>query len=93
VKADEALRLGLVNAVHPLAELMPAARALADSIAKNSPRAVAQAKQLIRLALNGVIDDGLAAEANAFGEAFETADQREGMSAFVEKRTAAFTGR
>lgn len=93
VKADEALRLGLVNAVHPLAELMPAARALAEAIATNSPRAVAQAKRLIRLALNGAIDDGLAAEAKAFGEAFETEDQREGMGAFVEKRSASFTGR
>lgn len=93
VKADEALKLGLVNGVYPLPDLLPAAQALADAIAKNSPRAVAQAKRLIRLALNGSIDEGLAAEANAFGEAFETEDQREGMGAFVEKRTATFTGR
>jgi enoyl-CoA hydratase len=93
VKADEALKLGLVNGVYPLAELMPVAHALADAIAKNSPRAVAQSKKLIRLALNGSVDDGLAAEANAFGEAFETEDQREGMGAFVEKRAATFTGR
>ena len=93
VSASEALKIGLVNAVHPLAELLPAARALADSIAKNSPRAVAQSKRLIRLALNGEIDAGLQAEADAFGEAFETEDQREGMGAFVEKRAAMFTGR
>jgi enoyl-CoA hydratase len=93
VKADEALKLGLVNGVYPLPELLPAAHALADAIAKNSPRAVAQSKRLIRLALNGSIDEGLAAEANAFGEAFETEDQREGMGAFVEKRAATFTGR
>lgn len=93
VKADEALKLGLVNGVYPLPELLPAARSLADAIAKNSPRAVAQSKRLIRVALNGAIDEGLAAEANAFGEAFETEDQREGMGAFVEKRTATFTGR
>lgn len=93
VTADEALRIGLVNAIYPLAELMPAARSLADAIAKSSPRAVAQSKTLIRLALNGSIDEGLAVEARAFGEAFETEDQREGMGAFVEKRTATFTGR
>jgi enoyl-CoA hydratase len=93
VSAAEALRIGLVNAVHPLAGLLPAARTLADAIAKNSPRAVAQSKRLIRLALNGDIDAGLRAEADAFGEAFETEDQREGMGAFVEKRAAAFTGR
>ncbi|MBN9015601.1 MAG: enoyl-CoA hydratase/isomerase family protein [Rhizobiales bacterium] len=93
VAAEEAVKLGLVNAVHPLADLLAAARALADSIAKNSPRAVAQSKRLIRLALNGEIDAGLQAEADAFGEAFETEDQREGMGAFVEKRAATFNGR
>ena len=93
VNAAEALTLGIVNAVHPIAELMAAARALADAISKNSPRAVAQSKRLIRLALDGDIDAGLAAEVTAFGEAFKTDDQREGMGAFVEKRTATFTGR
>lgn len=93
VSADEALRIGLVNAVYPPNELLPAARSLADAIAKNSPRAVAQSKRLIRLALDGDIDAGLRAEADAFGEAFETEDQREGMGAFVEKRAATFTGR
>jgi enoyl-CoA hydratase len=90
VKAEEALRIGLVNAVYPLDQLMEAATKLADSIAANSPLAVRSAKQLIRLAFNGQTIDGLASEARAFGEAFTTNDQKEGMTAFVEKRAAIF---
>lgn len=91
VHADEALRIGLVNAVHPLADLMPAAREMASRIAKNSPLAVRAAKQLMGLAFAGDPGAGLAAEVNAFGAAFSTPDQREGMAAFVEKRPANFT--
>jgi enoyl-CoA hydratase len=69
---------------------MEAATKLADSIAANSPLAVRSAKQLIRLAFNGQTIDGLASEARAFGEAFTTNDQKEGMTAFVEKRAAIF---
>lgn len=90
VLADEALRLGLVNAVHPLDRLLPAAQDMARSIATNSPRAVRAAKALMKLAFQGAPGAGLDAEARAFGAAFETADQREGMSAFVEKRAAQF---
>jgi enoyl-CoA hydratase len=90
VKSEEALRIGLVNAVYPLDQLMGEAIKLAESIAANSPLAVRSAKQLIRLAFNGQTTDGLDIEARAFGEAFTTADQKEGMTAFVEKRAAAF---
>jgi enoyl-CoA hydratase len=90
VKADEALRIGLVNRVLPLPELMPAALDMAGQIARNSPMAVRTAKQLMRLAFNGNIARGLEAELEAFGQAFGTADQREGMAAFVDKRTAKF---
>jgi enoyl-CoA hydratase len=90
VKAEEALRTGLVNAVYPLDQLMEEATKLAESIAANSPLAVRSAKQLIRLAFNGQTIDGLASEASAFGESFTTNDQKEGMAAFVEKRAAIF---
>lgn len=90
VKAEEALRVGLLNSVWPADQLLPEALKLAGSIAANSPMAVRSAKQLIRLAFNGQTIDGLATEARAFGAAFATADQKEGMTAFVEKRTAAF---
>lgn len=90
VFADEALRIGLVNAVHPLDQLMPAAQEMARSIARNSPRAVRAAKALMKLAYQDAPGAGLDAEVRAFGAAFETADQREGMTAFVEKRAAVF---
>lgn len=90
VFAEEALRIGLVNAVLPPEQLLPAAQDMARSIAKNSPRAVRTAKALMKLAFQGAPGAGLDAEARAFGAAFETADQREGMTAFVEKRAAQF---
>ena len=92
VKADEALRIGLVNAVYPLDQLLDEARKIASQIAKQSPRAVAAAKSLMQLAFNGQMRSGLDTEASVFGQAFGTEDQREGMNAFVEKRTPSFTG-
>jgi enoyl-CoA hydratase len=92
VLANEALRIGFVNAVHSPDELMPAARALAASIAKQSPRALATSKQLMQIAFNGQIGLGLDTEARLFAAAFGTDDQREGMAAFIEKRAANFTG-
>jgi enoyl-CoA hydratase len=91
VDADEALRTGLVNAVHPMDELMPAAREMAARIARNSPLAVRTSKRLIAQAFSGDPAAGLASEIAAFGAAFATQDQREGMRAFLEKREAAFS--
>lgn len=92
VKADEALRIGLVNAVYPADQLMAEARKLAEQIVKNSPRALAASKALMQIAFNGQIAGGLDTEARYFAEAFGTEDQREGMTAFVEKRTPNYTG-
>ena len=91
VKADEALRIGLVNAVYPLDQLLDETRKIASQIAKQSPRAVASSKSLIQLAFNGQMRSGLDTEASVFGQAFGTEDQREGMNAFIEKRTPNFT--
>jgi enoyl-CoA hydratase len=91
VDAAEALRIGLVNAVYPKDELLNKARELAGKIAANSPRAVAAAKRAIQVAFNGNITSGLDTEARLFGDLFETSDQREGMLAFVEKRSPVFT--
>jgi enoyl-CoA hydratase len=91
VHADEALRIGLVNAVHPLDELLSAARAMAEQIARNSPSAVQASKRLISLANSGDLGAGLAAEVASFGSAFAGPDQREGMQAFIEKRPASFS--
>jgi enoyl-CoA hydratase len=90
VLAGEALRIGLVNAVHPPDQLMPAARALAAATAANSPAAVRAAKRLIGLAYAGYPGAGLAAEAASFGAAFGMPDRAEGMTAFVAKRPAQF---
>ena len=86
IKADEALRIGLVNAVYPLAELMPAAEKLAETIAKNAPIAVRACKKAINDGMQVDIDQAVAIEEGLFGSCFETADQKEGMGAFLEKR-------
>ena len=86
IKADEALRIGLVNAVYPLEELMPAAEKLAATIAKNAPIAVRACKKAINEGLEAKMDDAVVIEEKLFGSCFETADQKEGMGAFLEKR-------
>lgn len=91
VDAGEALRIGLVNAVHPASELLPKAMDMARQIAANSPGSVQAAKRLVALTQGADYRDGLAAEVTAFAVAFGRPDQIEGMSAFVEKRAPVFT--
>ena len=86
IKADEALRIGLVNAVYPADELMPAAEKLAETIARNAPIAVCACKQAISEGLELPMDEAIALEERLFGGCFETEDQKEGMGAFLEKR-------
>ena len=86
IKADEAYRIGLVNAVYPLDELMPAAEKMAETIAKNAPIAVRACKKAINEGLEAEMDDAGVIEEQLFGSCFKTADQIEGMSAFLEKR-------
>ncbi len=86
IKADEAYRIGLVNAVYPLAELLPAAEKMAETIAKNAPIAVRACKKAINEGLEAKMDDAVVIEEKLFGSCFQTADQIEGMSAFLEKR-------
>ena len=86
IKADEALRIGLVNAVYPLDELMAAAEKLAETIAKNAPIAVRACKKAINDGLEVKMDDAVVIEEKLFGSCFKTADQIEGMTAFLEKR-------
>jgi len=92
VKADEAARIGLVNAVYPLSELMAKAREMAETIATNAPVAVGFSKDAISRAFDVELEAGLAYEASVFALSFDTTDQKEGMSAFLERRKAAFTG-
>lgn len=90
VKADEALRIGLVNAVYEQSALMGEAYRLAKAISKNSPAAVRLSKQLIADINTYGYEEGLIREAEAFADVFESHDQREGMAAFVDKREAVF---
>ena len=86
IKADEAFRIGLVNAVYPLEELMPAAQKLAAAIAKNAPIAVRNCKKAINDGLQVNMDEAIVIEEKLFGDCFESYDQKEGMTAFLEKR-------
>ena len=86
IKSDEALRIGLVNAVYPLAELYAAAEKMASTIAANAPIAVRAAKKAMNDGISLPIADAVVCEEKAFGSCFETKDQQEGMGAFLEKR-------
>ena len=86
IKADEALRIGLVNAVYPQAELMDQAKKIASGIAKNAPIAVRACKKAINEGQEVCMDEAIVIEEKLFGSCFETADQKEGMGAFLEKR-------
>ena len=86
IKADEAYRLGLVNAVYTQEELMPAAKKLAAGIAKNAPIAVRNSKKAMNEGLQVDMDQAIVIEEKVFGDCFETEDQKEGMTAFLEKR-------
>jgi enoyl-CoA hydratase len=91
--ADEALRYGLVNAVYPKDELLSKAREMAETMASKSWIVQRYAKEAMRRALDQDLAGGLALEANLFGLCFATEDQKEGMSAFVDKRQAEFKHR
>ena len=93
IKADEALRIGLVNAVYPQAELMPAAMQMAESICANAPVAVAYAKKCINEEYDLPADEAVAFENKLFGKCFATEDQKAGMQAFLTKGKATFQGK
>lgn len=90
VKADEAKEIGLVNAMYSPETLMESAVAMARSFAKNAPIAVKYSKACIDRGLQTDLDTGIAIENELFAMCFGTTDQKEGMTAFLEKRPAAF---
>ena len=85
IKADEAFRIGLVNAVYTQEELMPAAEKMAAGIAKNAPIAVRNCKKAINEGLDVDMDAAIVIEEKLFGDCFETEDQKYGMAFFLDK--------
>lgn len=85
IKAEEAYRIGLVNNVYPIEELIPAAKKLASIIAANAPIAVRNCKKAINDGLQVDMDQAVVIEEKLFGGCFETEDQKAGMGNFLEK--------
>lgn len=90
IKADEALRIGLVNAVCEPENLMETTHNLAKQIAEKSASAVSIAKRCINSEYNKSLEEAIAIESESFGECFSNFDQKEGMKAFLEKRKPEF---
>ncbi len=83
IKAEEAYRIGLVNAVYPQEELLPAAKKMAVGIAMQAPIAVRNCKKAINEGLQVSIDEAVVIEEKLFGDCFETEDQKAGMGNFL----------
>jgi enoyl-CoA hydratase len=92
IDAREAHRIGLVNAVVPPADLVTAATALMSQMLANAPLAIALCLEAVDRGLDMSVEEGCALEANHFGLLAATADMREGMRAFLDKRPAQFRG-
>ena len=90
--ADDAAAWGLVNRVLPSGDLVPAALEMAANIGDNAPVAVRQAKQAIRTGMDMGLAAGLSFEIEAYNRTVTTADRREGVAAFNEKRKPDFSG-
>ena len=92
ITAREGFEMGLLNKVTAPDDLMPAVRELAAKMLAAGPIGIGLAKYLVNKSLSLNIESGLELEANTFGLSFGTQDQKEGMTAFLEKRTPTFQG-
>jgi enoyl-CoA hydratase len=93
ISAQRAFEIGLVNRVVPASELMGAAREMAEKILSRGPAAVRTAKMAMNRGLDMDLPNACALEASLFAAGFSTADRLEGITAFLEKRKANFTGK
>jgi enoyl-CoA hydratase len=93
IDAATALEWGMVSAVVPGAEVLPAARRLAERVLSRGPLAIRLAKAAINASARVDLDSGLLIETLAQAICFESADKQEGTAAFLEKRPPKFTGR
>ncbi len=91
--AQEALQFGLVNRVVPVERFLDEAMLLAEQIAERAPLAVQAVKQLINQSYERFLNDGIAEERQVFHNLFSTEDQKEGMTAFLEKRKPEWKGK
>lgn len=93
LKAEEALSRGLINAVYPVEDYLNKSISLAQKIASRAPLAIQAAKKAINQVYELSLSRGLEEERNLFFDLFSTQDQKEGMSAFLEKRNPSWKGR
>ena len=93
IDAQEALRIGLVDEVVPTGDLVRRTEELAESIARHSPVALKLIKQAVRASAEMPLSAGLGLERELFITAFASDDRKEGVEAFLEKRTPAFKGK
>ena len=93
LSAEEALRVGLVSGIYPSETLLHNALKVAQQIAARAPLAVTAAKKGVNAAFEGGLTAGLAVEREQFAALFGTEDQREGMTAFLEKRRPVWKGK
>ncbi|MFQ5650951.1 MAG: enoyl-CoA hydratase/isomerase family protein [bacterium] len=92
IDAREAYRIGLVNKVAPLAELMQTAETILKTIYTKGPIAVRLSLEAINHGLEMTLEEGIQLESNLFGLCFSTEDMKEGTQAFTEKRKPEFKG-
>ena len=86
ISANEALKIGLVNHVVPLKELLDISHQLAKSILKNGPEAIRNSLECIHKGMNLSLEGGLNLEVQSFSKLFGTGETAEGLEAFVQKR-------
>jgi enoyl-CoA hydratase len=93
IRAEEADRIGLVNRVVPMDELIPAAKTMANKIAVKSAAALKLAKQTVNYGMQSTLESGLKYEYEMYALALTLEDKVEGVNAFIEKRAPKFVGR
>ncbi|MFP4661615.1 MAG: enoyl-CoA hydratase/isomerase family protein [Halanaerobiales bacterium] len=93
VGAEEADEIGLVNSIVASDELLDKARELAHKIANNGPLALRKTKEAINYGMKTNLEDGLSHEIKLFSDCFSTNEQKEGMTAFLQKKKADFSGK
>jgi enoyl-CoA hydratase len=92
LSAEEALAIGYVDQLVPSAELLPAARALAERIAAGSPFSQSRIKAMVYEGLGSEVAQHMQRHTKALAECFKSADHKEGVASFLERRPARFTG-